>query len=434
MNGALRVVEHHLTVYRRTWKGSVFMSFISPILFLAAMGLGLGSLISRGPVRTVDGVAYLVFLAPGLLAASAMQSAYVETTYPIMARIQWERTYEGMLATPIAVLDVLAGEFGWVAFWLALGSGAFFLVMLVFWTIHSVLAGVALGAGRRPRPPLLGPRLPPGPGPPARPGVCAGRSLQLPAPDRAAHLVERNAIMQRRGWPIILSGFVEPLLYLLAIGFGVGALVSASVVVDGHPLRYAVFVAPAMMASSAMNGAIYETAFNFFFKLKYVKLYDAVIATPLGIADIALGEITWALIRGTLYSFGFIVVMAALGLVISPWALLALPAAMLIGFSFAAVGTAASTFVRSWQDFDLVLTVLIPLFLFSATFYPITTYPGPLQLVVQLTPLYHGVDLLRSLTTGIIGPSILLDTVYLVVLGAAALAVAATRLERLLLK
>jgi lipooligosaccharide transport system permease protein len=126
--------------------------------------------------------------------------------------------------------------------------------------------------------------------------------------------------------------------------------------------------------------------------------------------------------------------MAALGLAISPWALLALPAAMLIGFSFAAVGTAASTFVRTWQDFDLVLTILIPMFLFSATFFPITAYPGPLQVVVQLTPLYHGVDLLRSLTTGIVGPWILVDIVYLVILGALALVIAATRLERLLLK
>jgi lipooligosaccharide transport system permease protein len=260
------------------------------------------------------------------------------------------------------------------------------------------------------------------------------RPFQLPAPHRAAHLVERNLILQRRGWPVIVSGFIEPLLYLLAIGFGVGALVGARVVVDGHPLRYAVFVAPGMMASAAMNGAIYETAFNFFYKLKYVKLYDAVLSTPLGVADIALGEIFWALMRGTLYAVGFIVVMAVLGLAISPWALLALPAAMLIGFSFAAVGTAASTFVRTWQDFDLVLTVLIPLFLFSATFYPITVYPHALQLVVQLTPLYHGVDLLRSLTTGMIGPSILLDIAYLIILGAAALALAATRLERLLLK
>lgn len=144
MTGALRVFEHHLTVYRRTWKGSVFMSFVSPVLFLAAMGLGLGSLISRGPVRTVDGVSYLVFIAPALLAASAMQSAYVETTYPIMARIQWQRTYEGMLATPIAVLDLLAGEFGWLAFRLALGSSAFFLVMLLFGTIHSGLAVLAI--------------------------------------------------------------------------------------------------------------------------------------------------------------------------------------------------------------------------------------------------------------------------------------------------
>jgi lipooligosaccharide transport system permease protein len=156
MTAALRVLEHHLIVYRRTWKGSVFMSFVSPILFLAAMGFGLGGLISRGPVHTVDGLSYLAFLAPGLLAATAMQSAFVETTYPIMARIQWERTYDGMLATPIRVLDVLAGEFGWLAFRLGLGAFAFFLVMLLFGTIHSglgllaiivaVLTGLAFGA------------------------------------------------------------------------------------------------------------------------------------------------------------------------------------------------------------------------------------------------------------------------------------------------
>ena len=144
MTGTLRVLEHHLLVYRRTWKGSVFVSFVSPILFLGAMGFGLGSLISRGPSRTVDGASYLAFLAPGLLAATAMQSAYVEATYPIMARIQWLRTYEGILATPIGVLDVLAGEFGWLALRLALGSCAFFLVMLLFGTVHSGLALLAI--------------------------------------------------------------------------------------------------------------------------------------------------------------------------------------------------------------------------------------------------------------------------------------------------
>lgn len=144
MTGALRVLEHHLLVYRRTWKGSLFTSFVSPILFLTAMGLGLGSLISRGPVRTVDGVSYIAFLAPGLLAATAMQSAFVETTYPIMARMQWLRTYDGMLATPIRVLEVLAGEFGWLAVRLALGSSAFFLVMVLFGTVHSGLGLLAI--------------------------------------------------------------------------------------------------------------------------------------------------------------------------------------------------------------------------------------------------------------------------------------------------
>jgi len=247
-------------------------------------------------------------------------------------------------------------------------------------------------------------------------------------------MVERNAVLYRREWTLIVSGFFEPLLYLLAIGYGVGGLVGSAVTLNGRPIAYAAFVAPAMMASSAMNGAIYETAFNFFYKLKYVKLYDAILATPLGVADVALGEVTWALIRGTLYALGFIVVMAALGLILSPWAILALPGAMLIGFTFAAIGTAASTFVRTWQDFDLVLIVMIPFFLFSATFYPITLYPGPLQIFVQLTPLYHGVDLLRSLTTGSIGPSILFDLLYLMVLGGTALLLAAARLERLLLK
>lgn len=144
MTGALRVLEHHLLVYRRTWKGSLFTSFVSPILFLTAMGLGLGSLISRGPVRTVDGVSYIAFLAPGLLAATAMQSAFVETTYPIMARMQWLRTYDGMLATPIRVLEVLAGEFGWLAVRLALGSSAFFLIMVLFGTVHSGLGLLAI--------------------------------------------------------------------------------------------------------------------------------------------------------------------------------------------------------------------------------------------------------------------------------------------------
>jgi lipooligosaccharide transport system permease protein len=266
--------------------------------------------------------------------------------------------------------------------------------------------------------------------------VIAARSRRLSdlTVGRALPLVERNAILYRRGWIIIVSGFVEPLIYLLGIGFGVGALVGPALVINGHPVRYAAFVAPAMMASSAMNGAIYETSFNFFYKLRYVKLYDAILSTPLGVVDVAIGEVAWALIRGTIYAIGFIAVMVALGLAPSPWTVLALPGAMLISFAFGAVGAAVTTFLRSWQDFELVLVVLIPLFLFSATFFPLDLYPAPLQVILQLTPLYHGVDLLRSLTTGAIGPGLLLDVAYLVALGAAGLLLATRRLHRLLLK
>ncbi len=250
---------------------------------------------------------------------------------------------------------------------------------------------------------------------------------------RAGRLIERNLLVYRRGWIVIVSGFFEPLFYLLSIGLGLGALVGG-VVVDGREIAYTAFVAPALLASSAMNGAIYDSTFNVFFKLKYAKTYDAILSTPIGVGDIALGEIAWALIRGGIYAAAFLVVMVALGMVLSPWALLAFPAALLVGFAFGAVGMAATTFMRTWQDFDMVQLVILPLFLFSATFYPITTYPEPIRILVQLTPLYHGVDLIRGLTTGALGPGLLVHVAYLAAMGLLGLAITSRRLEKLLLK
>ena len=183
-----------------------------------------------------------------------------------------------------------------------------------------------------------------------------------------------------------------------------------------------------------MNGAIFDATYNIFFKLKYAKLYDAVLATPVSTGDVALGEITWALMRGAVYSAGFVVVMLAMGLVDTAWALLALPAAVLIGFAFGAVGMAATTFFRSWQDFEWVTIATLPMFLFSATFYPLTTYPEILQPVVAATPLYQGVTLVRDLTTGAVSVGLLWHVLYLTVLGVVGLAIASRRLERLLLK
>jgi lipooligosaccharide transport system permease protein len=251
---------------------------------------------------------------------------------------------------------------------------------------------------------------------------------------RAALLVERNIYVYRRTWMFIFSGFFEPLFYLLSIGLGIGGLIGTIPGPDGRPIPYELFVAPALLATSAMNGAIYDSTFNVFFKLNYQKTYDAVLATPLGVGDVALGEIAWALIRGTLYAIGFLAVMLVLGLVRSPWMILAIPAAILIGWAFAAVGMAATTFMRTWQDFDLLQLILLPLFLFSATFYPISVYPEPIRIFVQLTPLYHGVDLVRSLATGTVGLGSLVHVAYLLVMGLIGLAIVSRRLDKLLLK
>jgi len=251
---------------------------------------------------------------------------------------------------------------------------------------------------------------------------------------RAGRLIERNLMVYRRTWIVLVSGFFEPLFYLLGIGFGLGAMIGAVVGPGGQPVPYGVFVAPGLLASSAMNGAIYDSVFNVFFKLRYAKTYDAMLATPLGTGDIAVGEVTWALIRGTLYATSFIVVMALLGLIRSPWIVLALPGAMLIGFAFAAVGMAASTFMRSWTDLDWIQVVTLPLFLFSATFYPIETYPETLRLLIGLTPLYQGVELLRALSLGVIGPGLLVHVAYLAAMGLVGLWVVSRRLDRLLLK
>ncbi len=260
----------------------------------------------------------------------------------------------------------------------------------------------------------------------ARRGTLGGRG--------SAHLIERHARVYRRTWLVLASGFFEPLFYLLSIGVGIGELVGGNVLFDGHAVGYTSFVAPALLATSAMNGAIFDSTFNIFFRLKYAKLYDAALATPMRAGDVALGEIGWALIRGGLYACAFMVIMLALGLVHSVWAVLAIPVALLIGFAFAGAGMAATTFIRSWQDFEYVTLATLPMFLFSTTFYPISVYPRPIQLIVDCTPLYQGIAVLRSLTLGYVGPGLLWHVLYLAVMGAGGLALAGSRIGRLLLR
>jgi lipooligosaccharide transport system permease protein len=250
----------------------------------------------------------------------------------------------------------------------------------------------------------------------------------------SAHLIERHARVYRHTWLVLVSGIFEPLFYLLSIGVGIGHLVGGVTGPGGQVVGYASFVAPALLATAAMNGAIYDSTFNVFFRLKYAKFYDAALATPMRPGDIALGEIGWALIRGGLYAVAFMAVMLALGLVHSAWAVADVPVALLIGFGSAAAGMAATTFMRSWQDFEFITLATLPMFLLSATFYPLSVYPGPVQIVVECTPLYQGVALMRGLTLGVVGPGLLWHVAYLALMGLAGLWVASGRISRLLLQ
>ena len=249
---------------------------------------------------------------------------------------------------------------------------------------------------------------------------------------RGRHLVERNLVFFSGHALVIIGGFFEAVFYLLSIGVGVSDLVGDVPGPGGTTLEYTEFVAPAMLAASAMNGAVMES-FNIMAKLHLSKTYESVLSTPITIRDIAIGEITWTLLRGTVYSTAFLGVMVALGLVSSWWAVLALPAVVLVGFTFSALGLAAVSAIRGWQDFEWVMTGVLPMFMFSATFAPLSTYPDPVTWLAQTMPLYHGVSLLRGLTTGGVTAALLVHLLYLVVLGAGAFWFAIRRLEAKLL-
>ena len=214
-------------------------------------------------------------------------------------------------------------------------------------------------------------------------------------------IVRRNFIVYRSAWVVFLTGFLEPVLYLFSIGIGVGQLL--------------------------------DSTFGIFFKLRYDKVYEGVLATPMRTIDIARGELAWSLMRSAVYSAGFVLVMTAMGLVSSWWAVLAWPATWLIGFAFSGAGMALTTFMNSWQDFEYVQLAIVPMFLFSATFFPVTAYDGALRWVVEATPLYRGVTLTRELTTGALTTASLWSVLYLVVMGLVGVTIAARRFDKLLL-
>jgi len=267
-------------------------------------------------------------------------------------------------------------------------------------------------------------------------GLAVVRTLAAPSPRRSLRMVQRNLLVYKHTWMVIVSGFFEPLFYLLGIGIGLGSMIPP---IDG--VTYSAFVAPGLLASSCLNGAITDGFFNIHFKLYFQKTYDGILATPMRVPDVVFGEMLWALGRGSLYAAAFLAVLLVLGetsgrpMLLSSWALLAWPAAVLAAATFSAMAICLTTFARKVQDFDMVMGLLMtPMFLFSGIFVPVTRFPEPVQWIIRATPLYHGVGLLRQLTTGSVSADIIEHVAYLIVAGSVAFCVAMYRLERTLIK
>lgn len=247
----------------------------------------------------------------------------------------------------------------------------------------------------------------------------------------ALRVVERNIMVLRRSLPVFMAAFLEPALFLASIGFGVGAFIDG-VDFAGRTLSYEQFMAPALVAVTAMNGAVFETTFNFFVKLRYMGTYDAILATPVSPLEVAMGELTFTVMRGVVYAGGFLIAMALVGLTPSWWALGVLPLAAAVAFGFGGIGLAASTYMRSFVDFDKVWVAIIPLFLFSGTFFPLDRYPTWAATAVRLGPLHHGVQASRLLVLGEPSWMLVLHFGYFIVMGSVGLRVAARRIGLLL--
>jgi lipooligosaccharide transport system permease protein len=252
---------------------------------------------------------------------------------------------------------------------------------------------------------------------------------------RARVVLERGYFaLKSSTWMVVASGFVEPLIYLVAFGYGIGQFIEGTVDGNGNPISYAQFIAPALLATSAMNGAIYDSTWNVFFKMHFGRIYNGMLSTSMGTLDVALGEISWALLRGLAYAIGFMAIVTPLGLVPSGWGLLAIPASVLVAFGFAAVGMGITSYLKHRQQMQYIQLVLLPMFLFSGTFFPLDIYPEPIQWLIQALPLWQAIELIRGLTLGILNLAMLGHVLYFVVMIIGGLYFTTRRLTALFLR
>lgn len=232
---------------------------------------------------------------------------------------------------------------------------------------------------------------------------------------------------------LLLPAFLDPLLFLFALGLGLGHYLEGS----GGSLAnvdYVDFIAPGLMASSAMYQASFETAWNMLWKIETNRTYDAMVSTPIEPADIVVGEAIWAATRSAISAAIVYLVLLAFGILHSWWSVLMVPVAMCVGLVFAAIGMAFTVNVTSmnWYPYYFAMAIT-PMFLMSGIFFPIDELPAALRVAANATPLYHGVALLRNLAFGTVGRVDLAHAAYLIVVAPILLVPVARRMSSRLL-
>ncbi|HEX5497403.1 MAG TPA: ABC transporter permease [Mycobacteriales bacterium] len=211
----------------------------------------------------------------------------------------------------------------------------------------------------------------------------------------------------RRTWRgTVVSSVLTPLLYLTAMGVGLGALVDRGGTARLHGVSYLAFIAPGLLAATAMQVATFESTYPVMGAIKWQRTYHAMLATPLGVRDVVAGHLWWVAFRIGSTCVVYLGVMSAFGVVSSPWAVLALPAALLTGMAFAAPIMAFAASQERDSGFNGIFRFgLIPMFLFSGTFFPVSQLPALVRPLAYVTPLWHGVDLCRELVLGTVTTS-----------------------------
>ena len=238
----------------------------------------------------------------------------------------------------------------------------------------------------------------------------------IPSPRLAAAVWSRNAQVFSKLWKgALLPTFLDPFFYLLALGFGLGTYIAHGI--NGIP--YKEFVAPGLIASAAMWSSAFETTYNVYFRMNELRLYDNVLSTPVEPQDLVAGDIAWSSTRATVYGIVVLIVVAAVGLVESPWAILIPPFVLLGGMCFSVIGYTFTSLIPKIDLYSYFFTLgITPMFLFSGIFFPFNQLPGWVEVVAWLTPLYHLVEITRGLATGPDAVQILIHTAWLAVVTA----------------